>query len=75
MHILVFAKILARGFPMAVPKKNHSNQRTRKRRANWKGKLVALAKCSNCGENHKPHNVCPSCGYYNGKQYVQTAEA
>lgn len=60
---------------MAVPKKNHSNQRTRTRRANWKGSLQALAKCSNCGETHRPHNICASCGYYNGKQFVQTAEA
>jgi large subunit ribosomal protein L32 len=60
---------------MAVPKKNQSNQRTRKRRANWKGSLQTLTKCTNCGETHRPHNVCGSCGYYNGKQFIQTAEA
>lgn len=54
---------------MAVPKKNHSHQRQHKRRANWKGKLVNLANCSNCGAAHKPHNVCDACGYYNGRQY------
>jgi large subunit ribosomal protein L32 len=57
---------------MAVPKKNQSNQRTRTRRANWKGSLQTLAKCPNCGATHRPHNICGECGYYNGKQYVQT---
>ena len=56
---------------MAVPKKNHSNQRTNKRRANWKGKLVKVAVCQNCGSLHKQHNVCEDCGYYNGRQYKQ----
>ena len=60
---------------MAVPKKNHSNQRTRKRRANWKGSLMTLVVCSNCGEKHRPHNVCGACGYYNGKQYINIEQA
>lgn len=60
---------------MAVPKKNHSNQRTRTRRANWKGNLQTLTTCTNCGETHRPHNICQACGYYNGKQYIQVAEA
>jgi large subunit ribosomal protein L32 len=27
-------------------------------------------KCSNCGANKLPHNVCPVCGYYKWKQVV-----
>jgi large subunit ribosomal protein L32 len=60
---------------MAVPKKNQSSQRQNTRRANWKGKLVGLTACKNCGAYHKPHNICQECGYYNGKQYVKVQEA
>lgn len=59
---------------MAVPKKNHSHQRQHKRRANWKGKLVNLANCQNCGALHKPHQICPECGFYNGRQYKSTEQ-
>lgn len=57
---------------MAVPKKNHSNQRTRKRRANWKGKLVETTNCSNCGALKRPHHVCGECGFYNGRKFKDT---
>ena len=30
----------------------------------------AVMECPNCGEIKRPHNVCPSCGYYNGKEVV-----
>lgn len=56
---------------MAVPKKNHSRQRQNKRRANWKGSVVQLAVCSNCGATKRPHHICGECGYYNGKQYIE----
>lgn len=57
---------------MPVPKKNHSNQRTRQRRANWKGKLVELATCNNCGAIKRPHHVCDACGFYNGRKFKET---
>ena len=60
---------------MAVPKKNHSKQRQNKRRANWKGKLKNIIACTNCGEKHLSHNICPSCGYYNGQQFVEVSQA
>lgn len=56
---------------MPVPKKNHSRQRQQTRRANWKGKLVALTACSNCGAPKRPHHVCDACGYYNGRKYKE----
>ncbi len=58
---------------MAVPKKNHSHQRQQKRRANWKGKVLNLVACKNCGEMKLAHNVCRACGYYNGRQYIEVA--
>jgi large subunit ribosomal protein L32 len=31
--------------------------------------------CSNCGELKRPHHVCPSCGHYDSKEVVATAQA
>jgi large subunit ribosomal protein L32 len=58
---------------MPVPKKNQSRQRQNTRRANWKGKVVALVACNNCGAQKKPHHVCRECGYYNGKQFIKVS--
>jgi large subunit ribosomal protein L32 len=33
-----------------------------------------LEKCSNCGELKRAHRLCPSCGYYNGRQVVVVEE-
>jgi large subunit ribosomal protein L32 len=29
-----------------------------------------LVACPNCGEPHRPHRVCPNCGYYKGRTAV-----
>ena len=31
---------------------------------------IIEAECPNCGELKRPHNVCPKCGYYDGKEVV-----
>jgi len=59
---------------MAVPKKKTSKAKRDKRRANDALKSPAKATCSNCGEVKIPHNVCSSCGYYNGKKIVEVEE-
>lgn len=33
-------------------------------------KLPQLIACSQCSAPSLPHRVCPSCGYYGGKQVV-----
>lgn len=39
-------------------------------------KLPQLGKCAQCGEPAMPHRVCPSCGYYKGRQVINiTAKA
>jgi large subunit ribosomal protein L32 len=30
-----------------------------------------LVNCTNCGEKHRPHHVCPNCGHYAGKEIVE----
>ncbi|RVU54891.1 50S ribosomal protein L32 [Anaerosphaera multitolerans] len=56
---------------MAVPKRKTSKQRRNKRRASsYRLNKVTLVECSNCHETKMPHRVCPSCGYYDGKEVV-----
>ncbi len=60
---------------MAVPKRRVSTTRRDKRRSSvWKLDAPTLVKCSHCGEYTRPHHVCSSCGYYNGKEVVKKAD-
>ena len=55
---------------MAVPKKRTSQARRNQRRAHDAMKRLGLVACPNCGEPHRPHRVCPNCGYYKGRTAV-----
>lgn len=61
---------------MAVPKRKISKTQKRKRRAVWNNsiKMATVHKCGNCGESKIVHHVCPSCGQYNGRLVINTAE-
>jgi len=59
---------------MAVPKKKVSKARRDRRRAHDSLPTPPKSVCSNCGEVKLPHNVCPHCGYYNGKQIFEVKE-
>ena len=56
---------------MAHPKRQHSTQRSRKRRTHWKLDVPELQSCGNCQKPIVPHRVCPFCGFYKGKQVVE----
>jgi large subunit ribosomal protein L32 len=60
---------------MPNPKRRHSKQRTRTRRAHDHLQEPAYALCQNCGEPHLLHRVCTNCGTYRGKKVfdVETA--
>jgi large subunit ribosomal protein L32 len=57
---------------MGVPKKRTSKMRRDRRRAgnNKLKTAVQITKCSNCGAASRPHRICPSCGFYDGKKRV-----
>jgi large subunit ribosomal protein L32 len=57
---------------MANPKRKSSHSRTAKRRANWKLRQPTFNECPNCGQQKVPHRVCGNCGYYNGREVVET---
>ncbi len=59
---------------MANPKRRHSKSRTGKRRAHDFLQPVNLSICPQCLEPKPPHQACPKCGYYKGKQVMQGEE-
>ena len=56
---------------MAVPFRRTSKTAKRLRRTHFKLSAPGLVKCPNCGAMIKSHNVCPKCGYYNGKNVME----
>lgn len=56
---------------MAVPKQKPSKARSRRRRAaNMRLEAPSLSACGTCGNLKVSHQVCASCGYYNGVQVI-----
>ena len=53
-----------------LPKRKFSWGRTHRRRAHDALTPVQLVACDNCGEQKLPHVVCPSCGFYAGREVV-----
>ena len=57
---------------MAVPKRKVSKaRRNRRASANLNIKVPAITECPHCHEMTTSHNVCDSCGYYDGEQVIQ----
>lgn len=61
---------------MPKVKHRHSKTRGRKRRTHYKATAPSLGKCSQCGKTKAPHQICPHCGYYKGRQIrkIETLE-
>ena len=60
---------------MAVQKSKKSQSKTSSRFAQWKKGLSTpnLSECPQCHELKASHQVCPKCGYYDGKQVIDTS--
>jgi large subunit ribosomal protein L32 len=56
------------------PKRKISSGRRDRRRAHDALTANALVQCSNCNEMRLPHKVCPSCGYYRGREVVKVSK-
>jgi len=56
------------------PKRKHSKGRRNRRRSHDALTPPALVTCTNCGEKHLPHVVCPNCGFYDGREVVAKKE-
>ncbi|MFP4473407.1 MAG: 50S ribosomal protein L32 [Candidatus Omnitrophota bacterium] len=55
---------------MAHPKRQHSKQRSRKRRTHDNLTAVNLNPCGHCQKPVISHRVCPYCGYYKGSPVI-----
>lgn len=57
---------------MAVPKKKTSRPKRDQRRANH-DRIAApsISSCPECGAPTVPHQACPSCGMYRGRQVIE----
>ncbi|MCL1908289.1 MAG: 50S ribosomal protein L32 [Holophagaceae bacterium] len=60
---------------MPNPKRRHSKARRDRRRAHDGLDVMSYSTCPNCSTPKMPHRVCPSCGFYRGRQVIRTAEA
>lgn len=56
-------------------KRRHPRSRTRSRRRTWKAPPLTLVTCPQCKARILPHRVCPSCGYYGGREVVEVEAA
>jgi large subunit ribosomal protein L32 len=59
---------------MPLPKRRHSNARTRKRRSHDALSIPTPVECPNCHERKLPHRACPACGQYRGREVVKRDE-
>ena len=54
---------------MAVQKRRQSRARHNTRRNQVMAKTASgFTACPNCGEAKLPHRICPSCGFYKGRE-------
>ncbi len=54
-----------------LPKKKYTKSRQGMRRSHLGLKANLLGSCPQCHSPKLPHNVCPTCGSYNGRQVVE----
>ena len=57
---------------MAVPKQHRSKSRQGQRRMHYFIKERSFVLCDHCGKDTISHRVCSSCGYYKGREVVDT---
>ena len=60
---------------MATPKKKTSKSRRDMRRSHDALTAASYMECPNCGALKRPHEVCPKCGQYNGKEVLKQKTA
>jgi large subunit ribosomal protein L32 len=59
---------------MPNPKRRHSRTRRDTRRAHDALSIPGKSLCTSCFEPKAPHQVCPHCGSYKGREVVRVEE-
>ena len=57
---------------MPNPKRRHSKMRKNSRRAHHFLTAPTLGTCPQCHHKKLPHSLCPECGYYKGREVIDT---
>lgn len=57
---------------MSVPKQHHTKTRRDRKRVRFELKPVGTQVCPKCNKPCLPHRACASCGYYKGREVVDT---
>lgn len=57
---------------MSVQKQRSTKQRRDRKRERFELKPVKTVKCPKCGKEKLPHRACAACGFYKGKEVVNT---
>jgi len=57
---------------MSTQKQRHTKGRRDRARVFHQIKSVKLIECPKCATKILPHKACPKCGYYKGKEVVNT---
>ena len=58
---------------MPNPKRRHSKRRKNNGVPTTISTPLSLAECPNCHEKKLPHRACPHCGYYKGREVIDTS--
>lgn len=57
---------------MSVQKQRHTKQRRDAKRKRFAIEPVKTQTCPKCGKEKLPHQACKACGFYKGKEVVNT---
>ena len=57
---------------MSVPKQRHTKQRRDRKRERFAIEPIKTQTCPKCGKEKLPHKACAACGFYKGKEVVNT---
>jgi large subunit ribosomal protein L32 len=57
---------------MSVPKQRHTKTRRDRKRKRFAVAIKKMQKCPKCGKPIMAHMTCISCGFYKGREVVDT---
>ena len=58
---------------MPNPKRRHSKRRKNQSLAHYALTDPSISECPQCHQMKMPHQACPECGYYKGREVVDTS--
>lgn len=59
---------------MSVPKQRHTKTRRDRKRKRFELEPVKTQICPKCGKQILPHRACSACGFYKGREVVNTVK-